>query len=375
MIAAGLDIAGTINGHPAVGNGLLLTGASGQPEESLSLKIAQTAPGDYGSITIVADSQLAEGTSVLMNLQSFLNGIRDPLFGPMHHSTDPLNWSIKAINDQISDYLDRLEVRRAMLTAEFNKADQALAQIAELNDEIRVAQGPNSEDQFILRDNRQQLLEQLSGLIDLSYYETESGGVTVTTGHGGVLVLENQAHSLGVAPRSGNSFSGVFLDGADITATLKSGRIGGLIDLRDNKITGYLNSLDDLAAAIITRVNKRHALGSDLNGSAGSDFFSPLSPSNPGTNSGAARTMKVALTDPREIAAAASGGGPGNNLNSKLLASIIDETITPSSRTTVGHLYADLIYRIGSDRREQKKAQKLKTSVMPSRELILTKKQ
>ncbi len=223
------------------------------------------------------------------------------------------------------------------------------SKIAALNEQIKVAHGTKSENEFTLRDERQQLLEQLSGLIDMSYFETESGSVTVTTRQGGTLVLEDQSHVLECGPSTDNAFRSVFLDGADITDTLGSGKLGGLIDLRDNKIADYLNSLDDMAAAIIERVNEQHAAGSDLGGSAGGDFFVPFVEVVPGSSAGAARSIGVALTDPRQVAAAAAGSGPGNNENAKLLAAISDEPLLSSSTETVSQSYAKLIYRIGSD--------------------------
>ena len=123
---SGVDIAGTMGGHAATGNGLTLTGATGQPEEGLSLTIAQTTTGSYGTVTIAPETQGDEGTSILMSLQSLLDGITDPLSGPIHNSTDALNQSIRVLNDRISEYQDRLDVRREILTLQFEKADEAL---------------------------------------------------------------------------------------------------------------------------------------------------------------------------------------------------------------------------------------------------------
>jgi flagellar hook-associated protein 2 len=124
--ANGVDIAGTIGGNAAVGAGLILTGASGQPEEGLSLSISQTSTGNYGTVTVSSETEGTEGASILMNLQSLLDGITDPLSGPIHNSTDSLNQSIRSLNDQIESYQDRLEARRLLLTAQFQKADEAL---------------------------------------------------------------------------------------------------------------------------------------------------------------------------------------------------------------------------------------------------------
>ncbi len=218
------------------------------------------------------------------------------------------------------------------------------AQIADLNAKISTAQAQHSENEFTLRDSRQGLIEQLSSLADLTYFENESGAITVTTSNGGILVCADQSHSLGISPSGSGAFQGLFLDGVEVTDSMKSGKLGGLLDLRDNKISGYLSALDDLAATIITRVNEQHAEGSDLDGDDGGNFFVPLAG---GSSTSAARTMSVAITDPRDVAAAASGTGVGNNENAKLLASIIDEKLLGAA--SINEYYATLISRIGTD--------------------------
>lgn len=126
MEAVGVDIGGTINGHAAIGQGLNLSGAEGEPEEGLSLTIAQTSIGYYGTVTVASDSQGTEGASLLMNLVTRLDGLTDPLSGPIHHASDAINQNIRSINEQITKYQERLEIRRMLLTEQFNRADQAL---------------------------------------------------------------------------------------------------------------------------------------------------------------------------------------------------------------------------------------------------------
>jgi len=237
------------------------------------------------------------------------------------------------------------------LTLTIDEINSITSQIAGLNEKIAYAQAAKSAEEFTLRDSRQQLVEQLSGLADISYYETESGAITVTTRQGGLMVVEAQSRPLELSSSSSGAFQGVFLNGEEITSSIESGKLGSLIDLRDNKIEGYLNALDDLAATIISRVNEQHAMGSDLDGLDGGDFFVPFSPLNPGSNTGAARTMTVALADPRQIAAAASGAAAGNNANARLLAAISDEKLFSSSTATASQFYAGLVYRIGTDQR------------------------
>lgn len=124
--AAGADIEGTINGHAATGSGLVLTGAAGQPEEGLSVRIEQEATGAYGSVSFTRAVSGSEGASVLVNLRTALKSITDPLSGPIQRATDALNQTIKSIAGRIEDYEERLDVRRELLTEEYARADQAL---------------------------------------------------------------------------------------------------------------------------------------------------------------------------------------------------------------------------------------------------------
>jgi len=66
------------------------------------------------------------GGSPTVDLHNALKSITDPLTGPIHNSTQSLSDNIKALNDRISDYQDRLAVRKELLTAEYGRADQAM---------------------------------------------------------------------------------------------------------------------------------------------------------------------------------------------------------------------------------------------------------
>ena len=236
----------------------------------------------------------------------------------------------------------------SQLTSAIDQVNSLTSQIAALNQQIAAAQGAQSEDLCTLQDSRQQLVEQLSGLMGLSYYQTNSGAITVTTQQGGALVIGNQSNSLQLSSANG-TFQSVLLNGADITNSIGSGTLGGLIDMRDNKCAGYLNALDDLAATITFQVNQQHEQGSDLNGQDGGDLFTPFTPANPDSNAGAARAMSVAITDPTQIAAAGPGGGAGDNTNAQLLAGISNQKLFSNSNETASQFYADLVYRIGTD--------------------------
>jgi flagellar hook-associated protein 1 len=264
-------------------------------------------------------------------------------------SANALSSKFRQINsglEQVQTSQDQ-EIQNAI-----KEANSITTSIADLNKKFASARNNGSEDALTLRDDRQQLLEDLSSIIGVSYFEDESGSITVTTKQGNALVLGDKSFNLELGHVSGSTFPGITLTGQDITTTLDSGSLSGFLKMRDETIAGYMSTLDDLAAGIISRVNTVHAMGVDLDSFAGGDLFVPFISAVPGTNSGAASSISVAITDPRSIAAAAWNGDSGNNENAKLLASVGTEKIFSENRESAGELYAGLIFQVGADEKD-----------------------
>jgi flagellar hook-associated protein 1 FlgK len=234
--------------------------------------------------------------------------------------------------------------QNATIAESVAEINEIAASIARLNVEVEAAQGANTNE-TTLRDQRQTLLDKLAKLTDLSYFESDLGGITVISRQGTLIVMGDRSNPWS-ASVSGTT-SSVFAEGGDITASITSGALGGLLGVQE-VIGGYLTSLDDMAAAVITRVNQQHALGSDLDGVSGGDFFTPFTSPVPGSNQGAARALEVAITDPRLIAAAAAGSGPGSNTNALALANIKDEKFLPGG-ADVDEYYSHFVFQIGLD--------------------------
>jgi flagellar hook-associated protein 1 len=292
------------------------------------------------------------------------------------------SFSSLSVNPEDLNLRRQVLSKASILTAEFHRLNSGLQQlqastdssvksavdeinsiasrIATLNKQMPPASG--TVQAFAIRDERQKLLENLSSLIDLSYYESESGSLVVMTRQGGLLVSGEDNFPLDAAPLAGSNFLGVQLAGADITSTIQSGKLGGLIEVR-NKIAGYIGSLDDMAAAMAERVNEQHALGFDLNDDPGGDLLS-FTTVGPGLNTGAARTIEVAISDPKEIAASDAVGAPGSNKNANLLFAIKDEKFIKLSDETANQFYASLIYSIGSDEKTADDNAATQTSVL-----------
>ncbi len=227
--------------------------------------------------------------------------------------------------------------------------------IAGLNKQIRSAEGLGDGTANDLRDTRVRLLGELSEKIEVHLLEGQGGDVAVTVGSGGgtvALVSGERSFVLSITADASNSgFSKILShDGTDITRSIADGRLRGLIDIRDNLLPSYSNKLDKLAGAIVTEFNTQHQKGFALDGSAGGDFFSPLTPEvdDPNPYQGMAGKIEVFLSDPALIAAASAANEvPGGNGNAILLAKLQNQQISVLGSTFQG-FYADFVGEVGA---------------------------
>jgi flagellar hook-associated protein 1 FlgK len=72
----------------------------------------------------------------------------------------------------------------------------------------------------------------------------------------------------------------------DVTDVIKNGKMGGMLDLRDNLLPEYMHNLDQLAAGVVMQVNLLHATGYGLDGSTGLSFFVGSNDYNNNTQTG-----------------------------------------------------------------------------------------
>jgi len=234
----------------------------------------------------------------------------------------------------------RLTTQRTDLDASVQQAvgqiNQLTVQIARLNQQIsnleNVGENPGT---FV--DQRTQLIDKLSALVDVSVIPTDNT-ITLTTSCGTALVAGQQSFSLSTQLDS-SGVQHIFSDGVDITSRIRSGQLGGLLEARDQQITGIEGRLDTLAASLATAVNQVQLGGFDLNGDPGTNLFSPP------PASGAAASLAVALSDP-SLLAASSDGSAGNNGNVEALYALRNQTIVDGETPT--DYYSNIVFTIGN---------------------------
>jgi flagellar hook-associated protein 1 FlgK len=205
-------------------------------------------------------------------------------------------------------------------------------QIASLTQSI-VDQQTNGNQPNDLKDQRDVLIDRLSQLANVSVTQGSLGSITVNVG-GTAFVTGSTADTL---LESGGVFT---MQTSTATATITSGKLNGLVALRDTTIPGYQAQLDTIAAALIGATNAQHALGYDLSGSAGGTFFS-------GANASTIAVDPAIMGNVSLIAASSISGQTGNSTNALALASL--RTAALVGPATVDTAYSTLVTQIGSD--------------------------
>ena len=218
-----------------------------------------------------------------------------------------------------------------------NQINRLTEQIAKLNGQVGQMQGLG-EDPGSVQDQRDELIRQLSEVVNISVTQTEHG-ITLTTANGVALVVGNQSFELQSSSNS-SGLQNIFAQGQDITSQIQGGSLAGTLMIRDQVIPDVLTRLDTLANELTGAFNTTHAAGFDLAGNPGGDFFTPQA-----TVAGSAASFGVAITDPRLIAAS-SDGSAGSNGNVTALLALRDQAL--ASGASPIDMYSNLVLQVGN---------------------------
>jgi flagellar hook-associated protein 1 len=171
----------------------------------------------------------------------------------------------------------------AGITADVQQVNSITASIGKLNQQIIVGtaqaggQPPND-----LIDQRDQLLSNLSKLVNVTTSTDSNGSLNVFVGNGQPLVLQGTVTPLTTVA---NPFNATQLEistasngGNIISSSITGGDIGGLIAARTQAVDPALNQLGQIATALAQSANAQQNAGFDLNGRFGANLFSVAGP-------------------------------------------------------------------------------------------------
>jgi len=229
-----------------------------------------------------------------------------------------------------------------------SQINQLSQQIAQLNGQISSLENVG-EDPGGFLDQRTNLIDQLSSLVDVSVIPSDNT-INITTANGTALVAGQQSFQLSTQPDA-SGLQHIYAQGSDITSTIVSGQLGGLLQARDQQIPAIQKQLDTLAADLANAVNAVQTAGYDLNGNPtgavdlNGNPQAPVNLFNPPPATGAAASLSVAITDPSLIAAS-SDGTEGNNANAEALYALRNQAVINGQSPT--DYYSGIVFNVGN---------------------------
>jgi flagellar hook-associated protein 1 FlgK len=293
------------------GSGTTITGITGSVDKYL-LKALITATSQLGAASttdsymsrlqnLLGTTSSSSGTSLgntLASLESALSSLADTpesstLKAQVVSAMDAVASQLRETSSGIQNL--RADADGAISDA-VGKVNGLLQTLGDLNSQIAqaAAQGQSTAD---LEDQRNTALQSLSSYMDVQYYVNDNNQLRVYTS-GGQPLLDSQVHQLthaSVASASANTvFGAISVNGVDVTSQIKSGTIGGLVNLRDNVLPAAQSELDQLASTLATTLNGVSNQGTAVPPPSSLTGTATVSASDAFSGSG---TVRIAVTD------------------------------------------------------------------------------
>lgn len=178
------------------------------------------------------------------------------------NKTDQLTFMINDVYDKFTRFREDVD---SSLNQIVNQVNVLGGEVANLNDEIfNIETGLQSEAND-LRDRRDKALNELSELMGITYSSADNGMVNVFVGSN-PLVWENGVQNLEVRRDILDaSKAEIVWETGDRNVDVSSGKVSGLLKVRDELVPTYLADLNDFSSTLIQEVNKIYSKGVSLN--------------------------------------------------------------------------------------------------------------
>jgi flagellar hook-associated protein 1 len=222
----------------------------------------------YGTVDGSSSSSTTTGTSLANTLASFESALSSLAATPSSSSLQSAALdALNAVTTQLNETSSGIQNLRANadqdIASSVTSVNTDLQQIATLNAQIKqvAASGQSTAD---LEDQRNTALEDIASKMNVSYYTTSSGDLQVYTKSGQALVDSSGAHTISYTTAAdvtssttyaSGGFSGITVNGVDITSQITSGKIAALVTLRDDTLPAAQSQLDELAQQLSSSLN------------------------------------------------------------------------------------------------------------------------
>jgi flagellar hook-associated protein 1 FlgK len=318
---------------------------------------------DAGSLASSArsrDGALAQVESLFndMNGSGFADSL-DALFGSFSAlATNPNDPTARGATLAAADgFAARIRQASAQLTGQrqdlLTQAQATATQVTDIASQIAKLNGAISDAEIAghdgsdLKDQRDQLVTELSNKLNIHTFTDGSGKLVIAAG--GTTLVEGTKSAGMVVGTDANGAMQVHVtrDNAtfDVTAQITAGTLGGLREARESDLPAVQQKLDQFAYDVATAINTQHAAGVGKDGVGNRNLFAVTGPAG----AAASLSLDAAMVGRPEYVAAASSTAqlPAGSTNAIALARLADGNVMNGNTRTPIEAYSDIVGDLG----------------------------
>lgn len=262
-------------------------------------------------------------------------GVRTAVIGAAQNTAGVMQRIDRQFADLRSQLADTLD-------ADVRKINELTTQIADLNRAIAGVESISGEASAE-RDRRDMLVDELGAYMAIQVSEMDGGHVSVSIGEM-ALVSQDQAITLQarIAQIGDVTTADIVRADTDQALNLGSGRLNGILYVRDTILADYQQQLDDIADTLVREVNAVHKAGYGLDGGTDRVLFNEET-----TGASDIAVDEDLVRDPERLAASLDGA-TGDNRNALALRNIEDLQVLGNGTMTMTESYQSLIGDLGA---------------------------
>jgi flagellar hook-associated protein 1 FlgK len=310
---------GTATGY--IGSGVNVQSVTRSYDEMLAAQV-RSSQSSYSAFNTVAtqaaqiDNMLSDTkTGLTASLQAFVNALQSVSTSPSSTAQRQVLLSqAQAVTQQLQNYQSQIAQYSGNIEQQIGntviQVNSLAKNIAQLNAQIKGAEGGTGQIPNQLLDQRDQLIDQLSQYVNVNAVQESDGQMDLYIGSGQALVVASSAQTLVASPsatdatRQNIGIANANGPATDVTSEITGGSLGGLLSTRGQVLDPTQNALGQIAVGLATLMNQQQAAGMDLSGNTGQPMFSVggvlTAPSTANTGNG---TLSVARTNLSQLTA------------------------------------------------------------------------
>jgi flagellar hook-associated protein 1 len=307
---------------------------------------ASTLADLYGQVE--ASLNEPSDTGVTGMLDGFFNAFADLGNSP---SSSANREQVRRAASRLIERLHTLDsdVSRAISNAtdeirnQLGEVNSLTQRIADLNSQVLATGGPSHMAPDV-KDQRDALVDQLSGMVGIKVSEHDDGTISVTSGSV-ALVDRGMARQLELRSGGGTTLAlGVVGDPGAFDP--QTGSLDGLLESVNTGLPNVRAQLDTLAGALVAQVNALHHTGTTSTGATNTDFFDAT-----GVTAGSIQLAAPILASSDAIATGTTGAA-GDGGVAAAIAGLRGTNLAALGGRTLRDYMVDLATGVGSATRD-----------------------